>query len=400
MSKVTLAAVGDISFQGLPEKLFMERGKSDFLAGIRDEMEKADIRFGNLESVMVPADFPLERTFGYPLECRDELVEALRCVQFDILQTASNHALDCGWRGLLNTLEKVEALGIRTLGSGRNQEEARALRVIEKNGMKIGFLGYLQAGDWTLSGGGGRIAYFDLASVQEDIRRNRPLVDFLVVSIHAGLEFFPVPTRNRLDMFRKVAEAGADLILGHHPHVPQGIERWGNCLIHHSLGNAVFDLHGYQINASPNVNRSHVFTVEIEDGKIVSWHRKYYRIGLEDCSLVALSGEEERQEDCYYRELDAMLSDDRTIRDVGAAICRRKLGHLLRVMKEEKELTPDLFIRKYAYLLFSDMCREWLDNLRSLAKEEYERHAMRDFEFKYPYADLIEPVDTSEKSEN
>ena len=395
MSKVTLAAVGDISFKGLPEQLFIEKGKSDFLAGIRDEMEKADIRFGNLESVMVPADFPLEHTFGYPLECRDELAEALRCVPFDILQTASNHALDCGWRGLLNTLKTVEALGIRTLGSGRTQEEARALRIIEKNGMKIGFLGYLQAGDWTLSGGGGRLAYFDIASVEEDIRKSRPLVDFLVVSIHAGLEFFPVPNRTRLEMFRKVAEAGADLILGHHPHVPQGIERWGNCLIHYSLGNAVFDLHGYQISSSPNVNRSHVFTVEIEDGKIVSWRRKYYRIDLEDCTLSALSGDEERLEECYYRKLDAMLSDERVIRDEGAALCRKKLGYLLRVLKEEKDLNPDLFIRKYAYLIFSNMVCEWLADLRSLAKEEYDKHATRDFEFKCPYADLIEPDNAS-----
>ena len=391
MTKITLAAVGDISFAKLPEKLYNANVTYDFFADVKEALAKADIRFGNLESVMVPDDFPLEQCCGRPLQSRDKLIHALEEVKFDILQTASNHALDCGWRGLLNTIEKVKSIGVQTLASGKDQTEARSMRVIEKNGIRIGFIGYVQAGDWTLAGGGGRLAYLNEADAVADVQRYRNQVDVLIVSIHADIEFNPAPSMPRVKLFRKIAEAGADLILGHHPHVPQGVERWGNCLINYSLGNFIFDLNGYLIGASENVDRSHIFYVDIVDGKIVDYRREYYKINIDTCSPEKLDAAASLAEDEYFRSLDAILQDPEQLKAAWYASCKRKLGRILQYrLQKEENLTADIFIKKYAHMLFSDMSCEWLEGIKELAYAEYQKHNYCDYEFKYPYSGFLE----------
>ena len=132
MSKITLAAVGDISFAGRVEKTVNEHNKAYLFEEVKSDLSKSDILFGNLESVMIPDDFPLEKSSGSPLQSRDSVAEVLRPIGFDVLHTASNHALDCGWRGLVNTYVRILEIGIQPLGTGHSRREARSLRIVEK----------------------------------------------------------------------------------------------------------------------------------------------------------------------------------------------------------------------------------------------------------------------------
>lgn len=386
MSKLTLAAVGDISFWGKIEKHILDSGPSYPFENVLGDMKKADILFGNVESVMISDDFPLENCSGVPLQSRDFVAGVLKQMNFDILHMASNHVLDCGWRGLLNTYEKIRESGALPLGAGSSQEEARGLRVVEKNGMRIGFLGYLQAGDWTLEGGGGRVAYLNADDVIAEMKKHRKSVDVMVISIHGDIEFQPAPSVPRLNLCRKIAENGADLILCHHPHVPQGVERWGDCLIHYSLGNIVFDIDGYQLNNSPNVSRSHIFYVDIEDGKICSWRRKYLKINNEECRPYQLDKEENRKEEEYYSYLDELLKDPGRIKELWHSNCLRRLAHIINSIKNADAENPREFLRLHGKQLFSDMCHEYLDGIYEIAHEEYINNAYNDFEFKRPYA--------------
>lgn len=386
MAEITLAAVGDISFARQVESDIAEFGPSFPFEKVAADLAGADILFGNQESVMIPDDFPPGRISGRPLASRDFVLEALERPKFDVLHAASNHALDCGWRGLLHTLDCLERTGALTLGAGTDQSRARQMKVIEKNGLRIGFLGYLQAGDWTLEGGGGRLAWFKKENVVPDIRRNRALVDLLVVSVHGDIEFQPAPSVPRLELCRKIAEAGADLVLCHHPHVPQGVEKWGDCLIHYSLGNFLFSLGPYQLNSSANVTRSHIFFVEIDDGRITGWRRKYLRIDKEHGRPCPLPPGEEREEDEYYRRLDAILADPRETRKLWHESCLARLSLVLDKIRRDGEMTPGKFLRVYGRTLFSDMCREYLDGLLEIAEESYLDNALNDFEFKRPYA--------------
>lgn len=386
MTKITLSAVGDISFAGQVEKDIVEHGPTYPFEKVMPELKKADILFGNLESVMVTEDFPLSEASGHPLQSRDSALEALRPVGFDILQAASNHVLDCGWKGLLHTYNCLRSIGVQSLGTGPSQKEARMLRTVEKNGVKIGFLGYLQAGDWTLEGGGKRIAYLKLKDMLSDIRKHRAKVDVLVISIHGDIEFQPAPSIPRLKLCRAIAEAGADLILCHHPHVPQGVERWDNCLINYSLANFIFQLDGYLINSSQNVNRSHIFSVDIEDGKITDWHRKYLKINMSECRPYTLSPAEEKEEDKYYKWLDSILKSPEKLTELWHENCLKRLAKIMDGVRGNASLSPELFLKKYGRQLFSDMCHEYLDGLYEMAYNDYQKNAHNDFEFKRPYA--------------
>jgi len=387
MSGLTLAAVGDISFARKTEAAIKNHGLAYPFAEIMDELRAGDIRFGNLESVLIPEDFPLERASGRPLQSRDVVADALRLLEFDILHMASHHVLDCGWRGLMHTYGCSRTLGVQPLGAGPNQHEARKLRTIEKKGTTVGFLGYLQAGDWTLEGGGGRIAYLKAQDVISDIQRYRGQVDVLVISIHGDIEFQPAPSMPRMTLCRQIAQAGADLILCHHPHVPQGVEKWGDCLINYSLGNFLFDTDGYQIGRNSNVNRSHVFLVTIENGKIAHWRRRYLRLHPDEGGRPKPIPEKEyANEDAYYRSLDAMLADPDALRKSWRENCLRRLSAIMRKFAADAEADPKQFLRKYGKVLFSDMAQEYMQGLYEMAREEYEKQAYGDFEYARPFA--------------
>jgi poly-gamma-glutamate synthesis protein (capsule biosynthesis protein) len=110
---------------------------------------------------------------------------------------------------------------------------------LDKGGIRIGFLAYTQflnlRGAWE-----GRIALFDAAQARHDVEELRPRVDVLVVSYHAGAEYTDKPSQKLQDEFRMLADAGADIVVGHHPHYIQGIEMYKGKLIFYSLGNFVF----------------------------------------------------------------------------------------------------------------------------------------------------------------
>ncbi|MDD5597363.1 MAG: CapA family protein [Victivallaceae bacterium] len=386
MSKITLAAVGDISLARQVEKTINEHDISYMFEKVKPDLNNADILFGNMESVLISENFPLKKTSGNPLYSHASAAEILRPINFDILHCASNHVLDCGWRGLLNTYEHIKAIGSQPLGTGHSQAEARTLKIVEKNGLKLGFLGYLQSGDWTLEGGGGRIAYLNLDNVIADIEKYRDTVDILVISIHGGIEFQAAPGLRRLKLCRKIAEAGADLILCHHPHVPQGVEKWADCLIHYSLGNFIFDLNRYQIRNSPNVVKSHIFYVDIKNGKITGWRRKYLKIDLQDGRPYPLTDEECREENKYYCSLDEILTNWRRLRQMWHENCLKRLSAIMDGIKNDSCSSPGLFLKKYGKILFSDMSHEYLDGLYEIAYDEYQKNAYNDFEFKRPYA--------------
>ena len=386
MVTITLAAVGDISFARTTESAFRKFGGEHLFRDVADDLGKADIRFGNQESVMIPHDFPLTRASGRPLQSSDAVMAALRPLKFDVLNMATNHVLDCGWRGLLHTAECIRAVGAQAIGAGINQADARALRVVERKGVKVGFLGYQQPGTWTLEGGGGRVAYLRVEDIIQDIRDNQSRVDVLVVSLHVGVEFPEGPSPRRQRLCREIAEAGADLVLCHHPHVPQGVERWGDALIHYSLGNFLFDVGHHQFRATPNTARSHIFYVDIEDGRIVRWRRRYFRIEPEYGCPRRIPDQELAEEDGYYRHLDALVQEPETLKQMWRQYSLKRLSRYLGEVRKNPSMPAEEFLRVHLKDVFREVLRDVFVELYDMAHEGYLENAFHDFEYKRPYA--------------
>lgn len=162
----------------------------------------------------------------------------------DIVTVANNHALDYGTDALLDTCDTLDSAGILHVGSGKNLEEAKQPQIIEKNGKKIGFLGasrVFPTGGWAAgSSHPGMFSAYDTASVVQEIQKVKKECDYLVVYVHWGIERNTQPEAYQREMGHQYIDAGADLVVGSHPHVLQGIELYHGKWILYSLGNFVF----------------------------------------------------------------------------------------------------------------------------------------------------------------
>ena len=380
MSKIILGACGDISFKGNLEQHIREKGIEFAFENVKEHLTRADILFGNAESVMLPDTFA-DRESG--LICSDAVAQCYRDAGFDILNVANNHLLDRGSYGLLHTVDIISNLGIKLLGGGRNEQEASSMQIIEKDGVIFGFLGYQEPNNCTYEGGAGRMNYFRLQQATEDVKRYRDQVDILIVSFHGDMEFNPSPSLLKVDFCKQLADNGADIILCHHPHVPQGIELYGESLIVYSLGNFAFNIDGgYMMHGYPHTSRSHILYIEIENGRISNWYREYFRISKEEGRPCLLTEEQWNEENEYYCYLDNILKDPVKLRQMWYEACIRYLNiywnNLLRS-------TPEDFMKHLALEIFCvTENQHWVDGLKELVQQQYGTYKAQDTVFTRP----------------
>ncbi len=244
-ARLRLLAVGDIMMHAdVKQAAVQAEGGfpalwSDLLPGFRE----ADLVFGNLETPVAPDTGAPGRPFQFNAPAA--LPSALKASGFSILSTANNHAFDQGHRGLVETLSRVADAGLAPLGSGEDKEEAERPVIIERHGLRLGFLGCADIFNADLDGRPDQpwVRKLDLDSMAASIRALRPKVDAVIVSIHWGVEEHHDPTQRQREAAAALIAAGADLILGHHPHVIQPVE-WVQSggrkgLVAYSLGNFI-----------------------------------------------------------------------------------------------------------------------------------------------------------------
>ncbi|GAW92404.1 CapA family protein [Calderihabitans maritimus] len=247
---VQLLAVGDVMLARKVGRLMEEKGLYYPFAKIAARLQSADLTFGNLESPISDRGFPLPRK-GIWFRARPETVRALVYSGFDVMSLANNHALDYESPALLQTIEILARNGIASVGAGENLMQARKSVVKTVNGVRVGFLAYSDMADLIWDWNYPRsmrateerpgIAPLDEKIILEDIAELRKKVDIVVVSLHWGEEYSDYPTAGQRRLARRLIDAGAHLIIGHHPHTLQGLEVYRHGLIAYSLGNFVFD---------------------------------------------------------------------------------------------------------------------------------------------------------------
>jgi len=203
-------------------------------------MKGADITFVNLESPF--SDEGQYNEGGLVFHAAPEMVEGLKLAGVDIASTANNHARDCGPHGVEFTLAWLRSHGIRPVGSAETEQAAHEGVVLASNGVRFGFLGYTfdqKNGNWKDIDP--RIALADPQAMAHDVVELRKRCDVVIVSMHNGVEYQPRPNEAQITFAHAAIDAGAKLVIGHHPHVVQPSETYRNGLIYYSLGNFVFD---------------------------------------------------------------------------------------------------------------------------------------------------------------
>lgn len=196
-----------------------------------------DLVFGNLETVLSNRGDLLEKRVS--LRANPEKICYLKDIGFNIVNIANNHIMDYGKIGLFDTIDILKRSNIKFIGTGRNIGEAIRPSIFEKDGLKIGFLGFTSVGLIAREEDNG-CAPLDRELIVRCISGLREKVDILTVSLHWGVEYVFYPSPEQQKLARAIIDNGADLIIGHHPHVIQGIEEYKDKLIFYSLGNCNF----------------------------------------------------------------------------------------------------------------------------------------------------------------
>ncbi len=218
------------------------------IGGVLDEGYRQAIRDAGF--FLVNQEFPFSHRGAaakdkqYTFRLPPNKVALFQEMGIDGVALANNHALDFGRDALLDTCGVLDAAGILHTGAGADLEQARRPVAIEAQGKKVAVIGatrVMPTADWAAGKGHpGMLAAYDMAVLLDEIRIQRQANDFVAVYIHWGVEKEETPQEYQRAMGRQMVEAGADLVVGAHPHVLQGVEYYQGKLIAYSLGNFVF----------------------------------------------------------------------------------------------------------------------------------------------------------------
>ncbi len=241
---ITVSAVGDMIFDRRVAELVRAEGGSAPLAHVAAHLKAADITVGNLESPLSSRgtrDADKDVTFrGDPRGIR-----GLADAGFDFLSLANNHVLDYGPVALADTIDALDERGIGYAGAGADRSAARKPAVRERRGASVAFLSFSHILPPGFIAGPERAGLAqgrgNMDGVAKAIGEAKAANDYVIVSFHWGVEYVDDANGDQVRDARRAIDAGADMVLNHHPHVIQGLEVYKDRLIAYSLGNFVFD---------------------------------------------------------------------------------------------------------------------------------------------------------------
>ncbi len=242
----SIVLTGDILLAGRAERLIDEKGSAAPFAHVADLLSSADVAVGNLECALSTRGKAADKQFTFRADPRT--ADALSEAGFDVMTLANNHSADYGPQALSDTIGALRQAGIGAVGAGANAEGARAPTIVSAGQppLRIAFAGFsnMQPTSFyaTATRPGTNPAPPD--AIAKEVRAARGQADVVIAVFHWGNERSETPTARQRMLAYTAADAGADLVVGHHPHVLQGFELRGHTLIAYSLGNFLFPSRG------------------------------------------------------------------------------------------------------------------------------------------------------------
>lgn len=219
-------------------KLLIEQPEGcygDLLPILRDN----DLRIVNVETVLGDEGSPIPKN-GPPIKGDPAAIAALTAVPWDVATLCNNHVFDYGPEGLEATLRRLREAGLKTVGAGMTQAEAEATLHLTVKGIPVAIVDCGEGEENRCKDGGAGVSGFDEERLAARVRDLRQTGNVVIVVVHAGREYVPLPPPYIHDWYHRLADAGAHLIVGGHPHVPQGVEIRNGCPVCYSTGNFLF----------------------------------------------------------------------------------------------------------------------------------------------------------------
>ncbi len=268
--QVKLLAVGDIMLGRTIGEMIEAEGIEAPFFYTADVLRSADITIGNLECPISTRGEAEDKNYAFraPLSA----AESLAWAGFDIVNLANNHILDYGPVALIDTMGALAQNDLYTVGAGQNASEAYTPALLEINGLKIAFLGFMDVHpgkynypSWEASEDKPGVAWAHEEIVQARVTSAKQEADLVIVLIHNGYELVQQISSQQYNIARLAIDSGASLVIGSHPHVLQRIDTYNDGLIVYSMGNFVFDNFLYPPNYSA------ILSVEFSAQGVVSY---------------------------------------------------------------------------------------------------------------------------------
>ena len=248
---VSIVAAGDVMLGSWVQNVIFENGWDYPFRNIDSILTQADIVFANLEAPFGTKDSAaFEKT--YTFQVAPDLVKVLTAGKINVVSVANNHILDFGVEDLFETMTLLNQNNIQYSGAGKNLPEARQPARMEAKGKKIAVACYsltFPEEFWATDTTAGTCFPFD-TFFYDDLRKFKAENDLVIVSFHWGGELLRYPKPYQLELAHNAIKVGADLVIGHHPHVVQGIELYRGKMIVYSLGNYIFGSYSESVKES------------------------------------------------------------------------------------------------------------------------------------------------------
>lgn len=276
-SKIKLSFVGDIMLARNIGKKLRKEDDFDFIFDkIKANLKESDFLFGNLESVISNKGRNIGSKYSFRADPRS--IEALSEGQFDLVSVANNHSADWTGKAFLDSIERLKNEGISPCGGGEDRSEALSPVIKKVKGVKIATICATNIGPKLFKAEKDSPGFFWLEKqkLRSKIARLRKekRADLIVTSLHFGREYKKQPSTVQINLAKSSIEAGADLVIGHHPHVSQPVRVYKGGIVAYSLGNFVFD----QL-FSKQTRESFILNVYLNDeGNLSGFEKRRIRI--------------------------------------------------------------------------------------------------------------------------
>jgi poly-gamma-glutamate capsule biosynthesis protein CapA/YwtB (metallophosphatase superfamily) len=273
---ITLAFTGDVMFGRSVNSHMLASAPNDPypFTYTADVLRHFDLTIGNLECVISKLGAPVPKAYTFRSDPR--AYDRLLAAGFDLVSVANNHSGDYGKAAFLDEFLTLPSRGLTPIGGGQNKQQAHRPIFKTMRGTTIAFLAYDEIDPYSFAATDTTPghAWLNETALRQDLVRARRSADFVIVFVHWGIEYFTELTAHQRSLARVAIEAGADVVVGAHPHVIEPCEFYRGKLIVYSLGNFVFD-HMYD----EVVRRGNILTLTVQRNRLLGWKLVPTRIG-------------------------------------------------------------------------------------------------------------------------
>ncbi|MDM5188108.1 CapA family protein [Bacillus sp. DX4.1] len=241
--EITLTFSGDTMFDWQLRPVIQSKGSDYPFEHVKKEIKKADFSFVNLESTFTTRDKKYPGQLFW-IKSDPSTLQTIKNMGYDIVNIGNNHTLDYGQDGLMDTISHVEELKLPYIGAGKNANDAYTAREVTVKGKKFKFLSFVRfipEFNWVAGKDKPGVTNgYDINLVTKTIKEQKKDADYMIVYMHWGVEKSNRPVDYQKQYVPQMVEAGADAIVGSHPHQLQGFEYYKKVPVAYSLGNFLF----------------------------------------------------------------------------------------------------------------------------------------------------------------